>query len=649
MGEVVKKLFIANRGEIACRIARTAQRLGIHTCGVFTPQDERTRHVRVLEEMTKLPSGELRENYLNQDLLVEIARSRKASAVHPGYGFLAENPEFAEKVISAGLIWVGPNPQSMRELGGKIRAKEIAAQANVPIAPWTKISEQPDEAETAAIVKQIGLPLLIKAAHGGGGRGQRVVHEASQFAEALRTARSESLRSFGSAEVFVERFLDRPRHIEVQILADQHGHVYALGERDCTLQRRNQKVVEESPAVVLDENTRRQIHESARALAAAVGYTNAGTVEFLAQQKAGGEWEYFFMELNARLQVEHPVTEMLREVDLVELQIRAAKNETIRENQLGHAPRGHAIEVRLCAENPANQFLPTPGPLTDWRVPSTPHLRIDTGFEVGDVIPQEYDSLFAKFIYHADNRDAAIDGLVRVLDQTSIAGFISNKQFLRSLLDHADFRRNATYTRWIEAHPELIPEVPESLDQDLVYWGKKLSSELLVQRRPAAFVPVFGNNDVKHPRLLKTFHPEQGEHGIHTPQGLVKFSGHFTLDDSSRAYASGWISRLEFCLSFTPAIHGISQRRIAFAGEHEVEDIRAHHGPIIAQVPGVVLEVRAKESEVVDARMPILVVEAMKIEMPMSLPVPARVTGIHVKTGDRIQPGQTLVTWEPAE
>ena len=632
------KLFIANRGEIACRIADTAHRMGIRTCGIFTPQDARTKHVRVLQEVRKLPAGDLAENYLNQELLIRIAKDFGADALHPGYGFLAENPDFAQKVMDAGLIWVGPIPDAMRRLGGKLEAKEVAKKAGVPVPPWTRLG---NEVDPRSIMDHFGLPLLIKATRGGGGRGQRVVRHASEFEEALRAAKSEAQRSFGSSEVFVEKFLEEPRHVEVQILGDVHGNVFALGERDCTLQRRNQKIIEESPATILNDATRENILEAARKLASAVGYTNAGTIEFLVQRTHTGSWEFFFMELNARLQVEHPVTEMVTGLDLVELQIRAAEGENLLPLLQNLSTRGHAMELRLCAENPANNFLPTPGPLTEMRFPDS-GVRIDSGYEPGDVIPQEYDSLFAKLIVHGKTREETIQLASNVLEKTLVAGTITNKFYLQSVLNHEDFRKNRIHTRWIESHTGLLKEDAGELDQELIFWGKKFSSELLVQRTVDAPVG-------KPPtRILTAFTPDEAAHGGMSPLG-VRIAGHFKTKEGDKIYASGWVSRFELCVTFQRPVKGIGQRRLAFAAQYEVEDLRTHHGPITAQVPGVVLEIRAKANEIVQAMQPILIVEAMKIEMPFALPIAARITEILVKAGDRIMPGQTLVTWEPAE
>lgn len=631
------KIFIANRGEIACRIAATADKMKIGTCGVFTPQDERSKHTRVLQQIRRLPSGDLSENYLNQELLIEIALEFDADAIHPGYGFLSENPAFAQKVIAAGLTWIGPSPESMRRLGDKVAAKEIAAQAGVPVPPWIRLD---GNAEPAKVVREFGLPLLIKAAHGGGGRGQRIVRAESEFEEALRAAKSEAQRSFGSPEVFIEKFLEEPRHIEVQILADQHGNVFALGERDCTLQRRNQKLIEETPASI-DDAARKELHESARALATTAGYTNAGTIEFLAQKTSGGKWEFYFMELNARLQVEHPVTEMVTGLDLVELQIRAARGENLRSRLQKVKFKGHAMELRLCAENPSNNFLPTPGPLTLLRFPEREGLRVDSGYEAGDVIPQEYDSLFAKLILHGLSRREVIDRFSTILENTLVAGTITNKFYLQRVLNHEDFQENRIHTRWIESHVELAQEDSVDLDEDLILWGKKWSSDLLVQRNSDSAkgtVPA---------AILIAFVPDEDVHGSASPRGVC-VAGHFETNDGTTVYGAGWVNRFELCVTFQHPIHGVGQRRLSFAAKFEIEDLRTHHGPIVAQVPGVVLEIRVKPQQIVEALQPILIVEAMKIEMPFTLPIEARITGIHVKSGDRIMPGQTLVTWEPA-
>jgi acetyl/propionyl-CoA carboxylase alpha subunit len=350
------------------------------------------------------------------------------------------------------------------------------------------------------------------------------------------------------------------------------------------------------------------------------------------------------------LQVEHPVTEFIWGVDMVELQFRVGQGEKLRSTLDGLTARkhAHAMELRLCAEDSENNFLPSPGPITDlyWPEPSGDRqLRIDSGFEVGDVVAQEYDSLFAKMILCSESRDQTITGLSGILKETRISGLLSNKYFLNRVLDHPDFKQNSIFTRWIQAHPELT-KASNLLDSDLKYWGKQMSSELLVQRnKPRVPLP---RADFSERKILLDFLPYDEEHGTISPQGHVKISGNFVLANEERVHASGWVSRFEICIALDREIHGTGQRKIAFAGEYETDDLTLHHGPIVARVPGVVLDIRAGAGDMVKAQDPILVIEAMKIEMPMSLPIDARITTIHVKRGDRIQPGQTLVTWEPS-
>ncbi|MGH9856250.1 MAG: biotin/lipoyl-containing protein, partial [Acidobacteriota bacterium] len=346
-------------------------------------------------------------------------------------------------------------------------------------------------------------------------------------------------------------------------------------------------------------------------------------------------------ELNARLQVEHPVTEMVTGLDLVELQIRAANGENLSTILQDVRFTGHAIELRLCAEDPSNNFLPTPGPVVVMRFPESPDLRVDSGFEPGDVIPQEYDSLFAKVIVQGKTRKETIEKLSTVLDDTLIAGTITNKFYLQAVLQHKDYLKNKIHTRWIEAHNQLAQTKPDVLDQDLMFWGRKFSSDLLVQRSDHdAPVSYFSG------RILTAFAPDPEIHGSPSPRGVC-IAGYFELQEGESFYAAGWVNRFELCITFLRPVEGVGQRRISFAGQFEIEDLRTHHGPIIAQVPGVVLEVRSQPGDTVKALQPILIVEAMKIEMPFTLPITAKITGILVKQGDRILPGQTLVTWEP--
>ncbi|HXV35437.1 MAG TPA: biotin carboxylase N-terminal domain-containing protein [Gaiellaceae bacterium] len=424
----ISKLLVANRGEIAVRVFRTCRRLGIGTVAVFAPDDEGAFHTRRADEAVGVGS------YLDPAELVRAAREAGADAVHPGYGFLAENGDFAEAVGEAGLVFVGPTPAAIRASGDKLEAKRLAREAGVPVVE----SGEP---------RDLGFPLIVKAAAGGGGRGMRVVRSAEELEDALASAAREAEAGFGDGRVFAERYVERPRHVEIQVLADRHGTVIHLGERECSIQRRHQKVLEESPSPVLDAELRAAMGAAAVAFARAVGYENAGTAEFMLD----GD-RFFFLELNARLQVEHPVTELVTGLDLVEQQLRVATGEPL---ALGpHEPEGHAVEVRLYAEHPLT-FLPQAGRLELLELPDT--VRVDAGVEAGDEIPVAYDPLIAKLSAHAETREEAFDDLSRALRSTRVAGATTNLGFLRWLVDHPAVRAGETTTAFLADHPPLTP------------------------------------------------------------------------------------------------------------------------------------------------------------------------------------------------
>jgi acetyl/propionyl-CoA carboxylase alpha subunit len=428
----IRKLLVANRGEIAARVFRTARRLGIETVAVYAPDDEGAFHTRQADECVSVLS------YLYSEEVVRAAKQTGADAIHPGYGFLAENGDFAEAVDAAGLVFVGPGPDAIRSAGDKLEAKRLARDAGVPVVE----SGEPEE---------IGYPLIVKAAAGGGGRGMRVVRSPDELQEALEAASREAEAGFRDGRVFCERYVERPRHVEIQILADRHGATIHLGERDCSIQRRHQKVLEESPSPALDENLRAAMGEAAVAFARAVGYENAGTAEFMLD----GD-RFYFLELNARLQVEHPVTELVTGVDLVEQQLRVAAGEPLSAEP--GTPEGHAVEVRLYAEHPLT-FLPQAGRLERLELPDT--VRVDAGVEAGDEIPVAYDPLIAKLIAHGETREEAFDDLSRALRSTRVAGATTNLGFLRWLVDHPDVRAGRATTAFLEEHPPLsAPAIP---------------------------------------------------------------------------------------------------------------------------------------------------------------------------------------------
>jgi acetyl/propionyl-CoA carboxylase alpha subunit len=424
--EHVDKLLVANRGEIACRIFRAARSLGIVTVAVVAPDDRDSLHARTADETVDV------ESYLLADELVRAAKQTGADAIHPGYGFLAENADFAEAVTAAGIVFVGPSSAALRAGGDKLEAKRIARESGVPVVE----TGQPGE---------LGFPLLLKAAAGGGGRGMRIVRSADKLEDALDAARREANAAFGDDRIFAERYLERPRHVEIQLLGDEHGHVVALGERECSIQRRHQKVLEESPSSAVDPSLRAQMSEAAVRFARAIGYSSAGTAEFMLSGR-----DFFFLELNGRIQVEHPVTELVTGVDLIQEQIRIAEGKPLTPRD--RPPQGHAVEVRLYAEDPLT-FLPQGGRVTRLELP--PGIRVDAGVEEGDEIALSYDPMIAKLVAHGLTRDDAFDRLEAALAETRVEGVTTNLPFLRWLVAHPDVRAGRTTTAFLTDHPPL--------------------------------------------------------------------------------------------------------------------------------------------------------------------------------------------------
>ncbi|QYF88870.1 biotin carboxylase N-terminal domain-containing protein [Arthrobacter sp. PAMC25284] len=463
----MKKVLIANRGEIAVRIARACSDAGLQSVAVYSDPDADALHVRFADEAHALGGSTGAETYLDIAKLIDVARRSGADAVHPGYGFLSENADFAQAVLDAGLTWIGPSPQSIRELGNKVTAREIAVRAGAPLVPG---SDGPvkNAGEVLAFAQEHGLPVAIKAAFGGGGRGLKVARRLEDIEDAFESAVRESLAAFGRDECFVERFLDQPRHVEAQVLADTHGNVVVLGTRDCSLQRRNQKLVEEAPAPFLSPAQRSLIHESAKAICREANYHGAGTVEYL----VGTDGIISFLEVNTRLQVEHPVTEETTGVDLVREQFRIAAGGALTLSA-DPEPRGHAIEFRLNAEDPARGFLPGPGTVEVFEAPTGPGIRVDSGVRSGSTVPGEYDSLMAKLIVHGEDRPQALRRARAALDEMEIRGLPTVLPFHRAVVRHPDFTaedRLGVHTTWIEndfaeplaASPEIARTAPDA-------------------------------------------------------------------------------------------------------------------------------------------------------------------------------------------
>ncbi|MGH3072030.1 MAG: acetyl/propionyl/methylcrotonyl-CoA carboxylase subunit alpha [Gaiellaceae bacterium] len=536
----IEKLLVANRGEIALRVFRTCRELGIATVAVAAPDDRESLHARSADEIVPIAS------YLHSEEHIRAAKQAGADAVHPGYGFLAENADFAEAVEAAGLAWVGPPPEALRLGGDKLAAKRIAEEAGVPVVPTGEAEE-------------LGYPLLVKAAAGGGGRGMRVVRESSELEEALAAAAREAEAAFGDGTVFCERYVERPRHVEIQLLADTHGTVLALGERDCSVQRRHQKVLEESPSPALDAELRAQMSDAAIAFARAIGYASAGTAEFMLDGR-----EFFFLELNGRIQVEHPVTELVSGVDLVREQLRVAAGERLRVSET-QAPVGHAVEARLYAEDSVT-FLPQAGTLERLRLPQG--VRVDAGVADGDTIGTAYDPLLAKLIAHGPTRAEALARLADALAETEVAGVTTNLPFLRWLVAHPVVRAGEATTAFLTEHPPL-----------------------------------------SEPPLRLPDPPWRG----------------------------GWR------LNLPTAPPGAAPDVDTAAHEHAVA---GGGSSVTAPMPGTVVRVNVSAGDKVEARRPLVVLEAMKMETPLTAPYDATVTAVHVEEGDRVTGGALLVELE---
>ena len=576
-----RSLLIANRGEIALRIARTARRMGLHTVAVYSDADRDAPHVRAADDAVHIGPASPRESYLNIDAILGAA----GDAVHPGYGFLSENPAFAERVLQSGRLWVGPPPAAMRALGDKAIAKKLAAASGVPVLPTYE--------------RKPGFPLVIKAVAGGGGRGMRLVRSAAELDAALASARSEAEHAFGDGRVILERALLAPRHVEVQVFADAHGHCIHLGERDCSVQRRHQKLIEESPSPAVDAKLRAKLGAAAIAVARAAGYVGAGTVEFLLDEQGS----FWFIEVNARLQVEHPVTEMLTGLDLVEWQLRVAAGEPLPLGQEDIRFDGHAIEARLCAEDPARDFLPQAGRLALWQPAGD--VRVDHALESGMEIPPYYDSLIAKLIGHGRTRAEACEKLAAALDATVALGVTTNKSFLAAVLRDPVFAGPGATTAFLAERFAgwKVPEVDERFARGLY---------------AAACAEAAGYGEWSGWTNAARAEPP---------------SAPCILEDSTLHFAAGGHAYSWRDTSMDPP-----QRAAAgLAG-----------GRLAAPMNGRVVAVHARPGDKVEAGGALVVLEAMKMEHTLAAPATLRVKSVHVVKGAQVAPGNLLMEFEAA-
>lgn len=480
MSKPIRRILIANRGEIAVRIIATCRYMGIAAISIYSDHDAALPHALLADESYAIGSGTLAQTYLNQEKIIEIALASKADAIHPGYGFLSENATFAKEVKKAGLIFIGPPADVIEKMGDKMASRDIALTAGVPLIPGYNGASQ--EIKTLqAEAKKIGFPIMIKASAGGGGKGMRRVECADDFLAALSQAKAEAMHAFGDDRVFLEKYLTQPRHIEVQVMSDSHGNHLHLFERECSIQRRHQKIIEESPSVAMDEILRTKLTNTALALCKAINYVGAGTIEFMLD----ADGNFYFLEMNTRLQVEHPVTEMVTQTDLVKLQILVAQGEAFAFTQTDISRRGHAIECRICAEDPDHDFYPATGTLRAIGSAISPFVRIDCGYKIGNDIGTHYDSLVAKVIAWGNHRDEAINRLITALKSLSFSGVQTNREYILRILSHPDFVAGNTHTHFIETYATDLQKSSATPQQE----ASAIAAYLLCQHAPTSYQP----------------------------------------------------------------------------------------------------------------------------------------------------------------
>ncbi|MBT0810705.1 acetyl-CoA carboxylase biotin carboxylase subunit [Litoribacter ruber] len=486
----INKILVANRGEISLRVMRTAREMGIKTVAVYSEADRNALHVRYADEAVCLGPAPSAQSYLLGDKIIEVCKELNVDAIHPGYGFLSENAQFAKKVTDAGLIFIGPSPEAIEVMGSKLAAKQAVSKYDIPMVPGTEeaIDDIPEAKKTAA---EIGYPILIKASAGGGGKGMRVVENEEEFEEQMQRAISEAVSAFGDGAVFIEKFITSPRHIEIQVLGDQLGNVVHLFERECSVQRRHQKVIEEAPSAVITEEKRQAMGEAAIGVAKACNYYGAGTVEFIVDENLN----FYFLEMNTRLQVEHPVTELITGIDLVKEQIHIAEGQPISFQQDELKINGHSVEVRVYAEDPKNNFLPDIGKLITYKRPQGPGIRVDDGFEQGMDIPIYYDPMIAKLVTHGETREKAIERMVRAIDEYQITGIETTLPFCKFVLQHQAFASGDFDTKFVEKHfsPEILDEEFTSEEQKILAAAGVF---LLEQQKPKHQIAESGTGSV---------------------------------------------------------------------------------------------------------------------------------------------------------
>jgi 3-methylcrotonyl-CoA carboxylase alpha subunit len=684
-----KKILIANRGEIALRIMRTCREMGIQTVAVYSEADRSARHVREADEAYFIGPAPATQSYLRIDTLINVARQSGAEAIHPGYGFLSENADFVEACEEAGIVFIGPPAHAMRLMGSKIAAKQLAQSVGAPIVPGYT-GESQDDDTLLREAERIGFPLLIKASAGGGGKGMREVHRQADFLAELAGARREAKASFGDDTVFLERLLIKPRHVEIQILGDAHGNMIYLGERECSIQRRHQKIVEESPSVALTPALRAEMGQAAVRIASAAGYVNAGTMEFILDS----DRHFYFLEMNTRLQVEHPVTELVTGFDLVRHQLRIAAGEPLGITQEQVTQRGHAIEVRIYAEDPQRQFLPSTGTVSTFVEPQGPGVRVDSGIESGDEITQYYDPMIAKLIVYGEDRPAAIARLQRSLAETAIFGVTTNIPLLYDIACHPAFSEGYTHTAFLDEHGLLAPQQDVTLPDEVLIAAALYENQLPSARQfPAsngnpwhmlgpwrmlgeARIFTYLSHEQEYTVSLtpvltaqlaqssnsSTFEPLKAQNERDLQNWHVRLNGkdqgilQMAIGNSRRVVLIRGVRQQRlFVERQTDTIQvSLNGRRyqLALRQPPDVEVSARGSGSLHSQktltapMAGTIVKVQTQDNQQVAARQVLVILSAMKMEHTITAPYDGKVRHVSVKEGDVVKGGAVLVEME---
>lgn len=639
----IKKVLIANRGEISVRVAKTCKKMGIHCISLYTDIESNYPHVYEADQAVCLGSGSLQETYLNIKKIVSLAKDFNVDAVHPGYGFLSENSRFSQALEEVGIKLIGPNSFAMEAMGDKKRSKEVLESADIPLIPGYHGDEQSLKVLKEEALK-IGFPILIKATAGGGGKGMRIVHSEAEFESHLESAKREAKNAFSNDKVLIEKFIENPRHIEVQVLSDQHKNHFHLFERECSIQRRYQKIIEETPSVALDNSLREKICQTAVRIASHINYEGAGTVEFILDDNKN----FYFLEMNTRLQVEHPITEMITGLDLVELQIRVAQGDNLKEELQKISNKGHAIEARIYAENPDQSFLPTIGRIFKVGESLESGVRLDTGYLDGNEVGIDFDPMCAKLIVHDENRSCAIEKMKRALMSYPFLGLKTNREYLLRILKHPSFLSGMTYTHFVETHKESLS--PKDLTDELsakaiaaylfsnqVKAGESLWSELASFRLNS-----------KKPSQLRKYRVNQEtvefkvtlfkEKSLTLELNSKEF--HFSLEGKNEMSSNGKVHQF-WSLDDDVIVDGNDFKVMPFRGERVA--LEGGQSKLLSPMPGKILKVLVKENDLVEPGQALVVMEAMKMEHTISSFSKAKVEKVLCKEGELISGDVELV------